>query len=69
MNYYGRSFLEASVGSILRRLCAEKVTIEVDSVRSGSRSAKEAERQLELLLYWCKEFWEHIYAARMDCPK
>lgn len=70
MTWYGKTFLEASIGTVLRRLCAEKVAIEIDPARSGSgKSTKEAEKNLEQLLHWCKEFWNSIYAVRTECPK
>ncbi|KAJ6519819.1 GTPase activating protein [Mycena sanguinolenta] len=67
MNWYGKAFLEASIGSVLRRLCAEKVAIEVDPVRSG-KGTKDVERNLDLLIYWCQEFWNQIYSVRAECP-
>ncbi len=42
MTWYGKAFLEASIGSVLRKLCQEKVAIEVDPVRSG-KSPKDIE--------------------------
>lgn len=66
--WYGRSFLEASIGTVLRRLLSEKIAIEVDPIRSG-KNAKDVGRHVELLIHWCKEFWEKIYAVREDCPK
>jgi hypothetical protein len=66
--WYGSSFLEASIGPVLRRLLSEKIAIEVDPVRSG-KNAKDVGRHVELLIHWCKEFWEQIYAVREDCPK
>ncbi|OBZ79003.1 Ras GTPase-activating protein gap-2 [Grifola frondosa] len=63
MSWYGTAFLEASVGHSIRRLCKEKVAIEVDPVRSG-KGAKGLEKNVELLVYWCQEFWTHIYDAR-----
>lgn len=68
MTWYGKAFLEASVGGVLRRLCAEKVAIEVDPLRSGKNS-KDVERNVEQLIYWCKEFWNQIYSVRTHCPQ
>ncbi|KAF8078622.1 GTPase activating protein [Lyophyllum atratum] len=68
MTFYGKAFLEASIGSILRRLCAEKVSIEVDPLRSG-KSSKDVERNVDLLIYWCHEFWNQIYSVRSECPQ
>lgn len=66
--WYGSSFLEASIGTVLRRLIAEKIAIEVDPVRSG-KNAKDVGRHVDLLIYWCKEFWDQIYLVKEDCPK
>jgi len=68
MTFYGKAFLEASIGSVLRRLCAEKVSIEVDPLRSG-KSSKDVERNVDLLIYWCHEFWNQIYSVRSECPQ
>lgn len=67
MSWYGMPFLEASVGATIRRLCAEKVAIEVDPVRIG-KGPKAIEKNVELLVAWCREFWDHIYEARTQCP-
>ncbi|RPD82540.1 Rho GTPase activation protein [Lentinus tigrinus ALCF2SS1-7] len=67
MSWYGMAFLEASVGSSIRRLCAEKVAIEVDPVRIG-KGGKAVEKNVELLVTWCQEFWDRIYDARRQCP-
>lgn len=68
MAFYGKAFLEASIGSVIRRLCNEKVAIEVDPVRSG-KTGKEAEKSVDLLIYWCRVFWDQIYAVRGECPQ
>ncbi|KAK0478352.1 GTPase activating protein [Armillaria novae-zelandiae] len=67
MTWYGKAFLEASIGSVLRKLCQEKVAIEVDPVRSG-KSPKDIERGVELLIIWCRKFWDQIYSVRRECP-
>ncbi|KAJ6604651.1 GTPase activating protein [Mycena vulgaris] len=67
MNWYGKAFLEASIGSVLRKLCAEKIAIEVDPVRSG-KGTKDVERNVDLLIHWCQEFWNQIYSVRTECP-
>ncbi len=68
MTWYGKSFLEASIGAVLRRLCREKVAIEVDPARSG-KSTKDMEKNVEQLIYWCREFWNQIHSAKVECPK
>lgn len=67
MTWYGKPFLEASIGTVIRRLCADRIAIEVDPARSG-KSAKDVEKNVEQLIYWCKEFWSQIYKVRGECP-
>ena len=67
MTWYGMSFLEASVGPVLRRLCSDKVAIEVDPTRTTR--PKDVEKNAEQLVYWCQEFWNQIYSVRTECPK
>jgi hypothetical protein len=68
MSWFGKPFLEASIGNVLRRIFTEKITIEVDPVQSG-KGAKTVERNVERLVYWCQEFWNQIYSVRTACPK
>jgi len=67
MGWYGKSFLEASVGVTIRRLCLDNVAIEVDPVRNA-KGPKDIERNVDLLVYWCREIWEQIYSVRQQCP-
>ncbi|KAF8140258.1 Rho GTPase activation protein [Boletus edulis] len=67
MAFYGREFLEASIGRIIRQICFEKITIEVDPNRS-SKSPKDVERGVEQLVEWCQAIWDTIYAHGGDCP-
>jgi hypothetical protein len=67
MNAYGNALLEASVGGVIRRICAEKVMIETDPTRSR-KSGRALEKNVELLVHWCQEFWNSIYNARKHCP-
>lgn len=68
MAFYGKEFLEASIGKILRQICLEKIAIEVDPNRSG-KSPKDVERGVEQLVEWCQTMWDSIYAHRGDCPQ
>ena len=68
MAFYGRRFLEASIGKIIRQICFEKVTIEVDPNRSG-KGSKDVDRGVEQLVEWCRIIWDSIYAHRGDCPQ
>lgn len=62
MNLYGKSFLDASIGPVLRRLCAERVTIE------EGKTGKDGDRNNELMKYWTQQFWNQIYSVRAECP-
>lgn len=62
----GSGFLEASIGSVIRRLCSEKVAIEIDPARSHK---KNLDKHTDQLVYWCQEFWKSIYDARKYCPE
>ena len=48
MNYFGKAFLEASVGPVIRRLLQKEVVIEVDPIRSG-KGIKDQEKHVDLL--------------------
>jgi hypothetical protein len=67
MGWYGKNFLEASVGLTIRRLCLENVSIEVDPLRNP-KGPKDVERNVDLLVFWCREIWEQIYSMRQQCP-
>ena len=68
MAWYGKAFLETSLGATIRRLCLENVSIEVDPLRNA-KGPKDVERNVDLLVYWCREIWEQIYSVRQQCPK
>jgi hypothetical protein len=75
MRFYGRSFLDASIGPVIRRMCNERVEIRLDPSTSqreqerprssGRDGAADATRALA---YWCNEFWCQIYNVRTECP-
>ncbi|KAL0581609.1 hypothetical protein V5O48_000425 [Marasmius crinis-equi] len=67
MAWYGSEFLEASIGNVLRRLIAEKVAIEVDPMRNA-KGPKDIDRNVDLLVTWCRKIWNQIFAARQTCP-
>ena len=68
MKFYGTNFLESSIGSIVRRLCDEKVAIEVDPVKN-TKGPKDIDRNMEQLNLCCQAIWDQIYSARGECPK
>ena len=67
MAWYGKLFLESSVGSVIRRICVERISIEVDPSKAP-KPTRDLERNVETLVYWCQEMWCSIYKARSECP-
>ena len=67
MGWYGKPFLESSVGSVIRRICIERVSIEVDPSKTP-KPTRDLERNADTLVSWCQELWNSIYRARSECP-
>lgn len=66
----GADFLEASIGEPLRRLCADKVELELDPLRlKPGIKEKDLVQQAQALTAWVTIFWDSIYAARPMCPQ
>lgn len=68
MHICGAQWLEASIGPVLRRVCSEKVFIETDPARLGTKQAHLQEANIKLLIDWCQKFLKSIYDARDQCP-
>ncbi|KZV77643.1 Rho GTPase activation protein [Peniophora sp. CONT] len=62
IGWYGKTWLEQSLGNSLRRLCEDNVSLETDPARGGTP------RDVSILLQWCTEIWNEIYEARYECP-
>ena len=67
MAWYGKPFLESSVGDVIRRISLERVSIEVDPTKT-SQPTWDLEKNVDTLVYWCKELWDSIYRVRSECP-
>ncbi|BGP40339.1 hypothetical protein JCM10449v2_004300 [Rhodotorula kratochvilovae] len=65
----GAEYLDASIGETIRRICAEKVEIEIDpmKLKPGTRD-KELQANVHLLHEWTLTLWNSIYDAREKCP-
>jgi hypothetical protein len=65
----GSEFLEASIGEPVRRLCAERLEIEIDPSRvKGNTSDRAMLDQVSELQKWTGKVWNQIYASRQRCP-
>lgn len=62
MGWYGKTWLEQSLGNTVRRLCMENVGLETDPARGGTS------KDVATLLRWCTLIWKEIYEARYECP-
>lgn len=67
MAWYGKSFLEFSVGGVIRRISIERVSIEVDPSKIPQPS-RDPDKNVDTLVQWCQELWDSIYRARSECP-
>ncbi|KAF8516149.1 GTPase activating protein [Hysterangium stoloniferum] len=67
MGFFGRSFLEFSVGPSIADLCSDRVELETDPSRN-TRGTKDVEHSVKQLQFWCQRFWQNIYASRDQCP-
>jgi len=67
MTFFGRPFLEASVGPPLQDLCFDKIEIETDPNRN-QKGQKDVEASGKLLVQWCERFWNNILMKKDYCP-
>ena len=67
MAWYGKSFLESSVGDVIRRISLERVSIEVDPTKTY-QPTWDLDKNVDALVYWCQELWKSIYRVRSECP-
>ena len=67
MTWYGKPFLESSIGSVIRRICIERVAIEVDPSKT-SKPTQDLDKNVDTLVNWCQEMWDSIYRVRSECP-
>lgn len=78
---YCVDWVDSSIGSIVRRICEERVWLETDDTGSGLVLGGERERvaagearsvggsdMVDTLRKWCVELWDCIYATRHQCP-
>ncbi|GAA5850625.1 hypothetical protein JCM8547_001934 [Rhodosporidiobolus lusitaniae] len=65
----GAEYLDASIGEPIRRICAEKVEIEIDPMKMKSGwKEKELQANIHALHDWTLTVWNSIYDAREKCP-
>lgn len=78
MMHYGRPWLDKSLGSQIRRLISEKISLETDVGKIEKLSKREMadmsisqilEVNVRLLVEWCGKIWVDINNARDYCPK
>ncbi|GAA5989553.1 hypothetical protein JCM11641_004595 [Rhodosporidiobolus odoratus] len=65
----GAEYLDASIGEPIRRICAEKVEIEIDPMKlKPGWKEKELQANIHALHDWTLTVWNSIYDAREKCP-
>ena len=69
MRLIGTEYLDASVGNVIRKLCADKVEVEIDPSRmKPGFKDKELQHNVHSLHDWTLAVWNAIYDAREKCP-
>jgi len=66
-SFWGRSYLELSIGPTVRRMCEERVSLEVERRGDGDKEKDLADNVTELVK-WAQEMWDGIYNCRAECP-
>lgn len=85
MNFWGQQYLESALGSILRRLCADKMMESIAAMRAHDKSMKDLDKGmfyvptpslsshtdlgLEALVSATRSVWESIYNNRDQVPQ
>lgn len=70
MIFYARSFLEASIGKVVRTMCERNVTFETERAYCPEKvTEKELGGGVAHLVKWCQEIWTTIYNNRAECPQ
>ncbi|KAK4702288.1 hypothetical protein P7C70_g3933, partial [Phenoliferia sp. Uapishka_3] len=65
----GAEYLELSIGETVRKICADKVEIEIDPSRMKSGvKEKDIQNNVNHLREWTTEVWNRMYSAREKCP-
>ncbi|GAA6028158.1 hypothetical protein JCM8097_006889 [Rhodosporidiobolus ruineniae] len=65
----GSEYLDASIGEPIRRICAERVEIEIDPMKlKPGWKEKELQANIHALHEWTLTVWNSIYDAREKCP-
>lgn len=80
-----RGFLESSVGSVIRRMCKEKVVFDVSGggpmgasvgamgamggMGVGGVGAGGIGEGSDVMAHWLQEMWNSIWRARGECPE
>jgi hypothetical protein len=72
MRIAGRSFLESSVGPVIRRICMTKVVLKIDPAKLKSSlvpsEGENNQRERQELKKVANEIWQSIYINRSRCP-
>lgn len=63
----GSDFLESAIGRIVRKICDERVEIEIDPSKVADR--EKISENVRELQRWTSAVWEAIYNARHQCPR
>ncbi|KAH8928135.1 hypothetical protein BT69DRAFT_1329865 [Atractiella rhizophila] len=66
MRWRGMDYVDKAVGGVVRKICAEKVVLEIDP--SKCKNEKEVKENVKELKKWSEACWRSIYDSRSACP-
>ena len=66
MRLVGSDYLDSSVGQVLRRICEERVAIDIDPSRLDHKH--DLQDNILALEEWSEAVWTSIYNSRHSCP-
>lgn len=66
MRLVGSDYLDGSVGQVLRKICEERIAIEIDPSRLDHKHSLQD--NISALEEWSEAVWSSIYNSRHSCP-
>lgn len=64
----GFSFLDRSLGDVVRKICTKRVEIELDPSRIKAHRERTLKEGQKALSHWATAVWQGIYDNRHRCP-
>lgn len=71
MRIIGADWLESSIGDVIRRICQERIEVEIDpsKIPGAERDKNIQDQHVAALQVWTSQVWDAIYISRHRCPR